>query len=54
MEITQISDTSNTKTKNAYYNKKNHCNNIYVIVIVDMSCYNKIWDNKFMQWKILL
>ena len=34
--------------------KKNHCGNIKVIAIVDMSCCNKFWGNKFVQQKISL
>ena len=40
-----------TTTKNVYYNKKNHCNNIEVIAIVYAKCCNKIWDNKFVLQK---
>ena len=37
------------KEKNVYYNEKNHCNNIKVIAIIDVRCFNKIWGNRFVQ-----
>jgi len=35
--------------KNVYYNKKNHCNNIRVIAIIDARCFNKIEGNRLVQ-----
>ena len=43
-----------TPKKKVYCNKKNRCNNIRVIAIVDTRCCNKIWGNNFVQQKILL
>ena len=45
------SSSLKTTTKNVYYNKKNHCNNIEVIAIVYAKCCNKIWGTKFVLQK---
>ena len=31
--------------------KKKNCNNIKVVALVDVKCYNKKWGNKFVQKK---
>ena len=42
LEKWDLDTAPSTTTKNVYYNKKNHCNNIEVIAIVYAKCCNKI------------
>ena len=51
LEKWDLDTAPSTTTKNVYYNKKNHCNNIEVIAIVYAKCCNKIWGNKFVLQK---